>query len=123
MPRSPEGDGLPRPCPPVTVAGVTIYCYVWLVPLALWAFLRWRKGVRERMGPYTFLETVCIYGYSLFVFIPTVVSAGPRLGAGRHVPCGRPGSQLPVSPPGPVAHPCPMAAVALWGAGPGPVSC
>ncbi|XP_059015975.1 protein YIPF2 isoform X2 [Mustela lutreola] len=57
----------------VTVAGITIYCYVWLVPLALWAFLRWRKGVRERMGPYTFLETVCVYGYSLFVFIPTVV--------------------------------------------------
>ncbi|KAI2588756.1 YIPF2 isoform 2, partial [Pan troglodytes] len=25
------------------------------------------------MGPYTFLETVCIYGYSLFVFIPMVV--------------------------------------------------
>ncbi|XP_069447225.1 protein YIPF2 [Ovis canadensis] len=57
----------------VTVASVTIYCYTWLVPLALWGFLRWRKGVRERMGLYTFLETVCVYGYSLFVFIPTVV--------------------------------------------------
>uniref|UniRef100_A0A2R9BJA4 Protein YIPF n=6 Tax=Homininae TaxID=207598 RepID=A0A2R9BJA4_PANPA len=57
----------------VTVAGISIYCYAWLVPLALWGFLRWRKGVQERMGPYTFLETVCIYGYSLFVFIPMVV--------------------------------------------------
>ncbi|XP_073658003.1 protein YIPF2 isoform X2 [Tursiops truncatus] len=57
----------------VTVAGTAIYCYAWLVPLALWGFLQWRKGVRERMGPYTFLETVCVYGYSLFVFIPTVV--------------------------------------------------
>ncbi|KAM9243205.1 protein YIPF2 isoform 3-T4 [Dugong dugon] len=57
----------------VTVAGITIYCYAWLVPLALWGFLQWRKGVRERMGPYTFLETVCIYGYSLFIFIPTVL--------------------------------------------------
>ncbi|EQB78389.1 protein YIPF2 [Camelus ferus] len=56
----------------VTVAGITIYCYAWLVPLALWGFLRWRRGVRERVGPYTFLETVCVYGYSLFVFIPTV---------------------------------------------------
>ncbi|XP_070348143.1 protein YIPF2 isoform X4 [Equus asinus] len=56
----------------VTVAGVTIYCYAWLVPLALWGFLRWRQGVQERLGPYTFLETVCVYGYSLFVFIPTV---------------------------------------------------
>ncbi|XP_034802361.2 protein YIPF2 isoform X2 [Pan paniscus] len=53
--------------------GISIYCYAWLVPLALWGFLRWRKGVQERMGPYTFLETVCIYGYSLFVFIPMVV--------------------------------------------------
>nr|XP_045236944.1 protein YIPF2 isoform X4 [Macaca fascicularis] len=57
----------------VTVAGISIYCYAWLVPLALWGFLRWRKGVRERMGPYTFLETVCVYGYSLFVFIPMVL--------------------------------------------------
>lgn len=57
----------------MTVAGITIYCYAWLVPLALWGFLRWRKAVRERVGPYTFLETVCVYGYSLFVFIPTVV--------------------------------------------------
>ncbi|XP_037673892.1 protein YIPF2 isoform X2 [Choloepus didactylus] len=57
----------------VTVAGTAIYCYAWLVPLALWGFLRWRAGARERMGPYTFLETVCLYGYSLFVFVPTVV--------------------------------------------------
>ncbi|PNJ14352.1 YIPF2 isoform 6 [Pongo abelii] len=57
----------------VTVAGISIYCYAWLVPLALWGFLWWRKGVQERMGPYTFLETVCVYGYSLFVFIPMVV--------------------------------------------------
>ncbi|XP_065391433.1 protein YIPF2 isoform X3 [Macaca fascicularis] len=62
-----------RPDLYVTVAGISIYCYAWLVPLALWGFLRWRKGVRERMGPYTFLETVCVYGYSLFVFIPMVV--------------------------------------------------
>ncbi|TKC41182.1 hypothetical protein EI555_010510 [Monodon monoceros] len=62
-----------RPDLYVTVAGTAIYCYAWLVPLALWGFLQWRKGVRERMGPYTFLETVCVYGYSLFVFIPTVV--------------------------------------------------
>lgn len=57
----------------MTVAGITIYCYAWLVPLALWGFLRWRQGVREHVGPYSFLETVCVYGYSLFVFIPTVV--------------------------------------------------
>ncbi|XP_029071505.1 protein YIPF2 isoform X2 [Monodon monoceros] len=71
--------------PAVTVAGTAIYCYAWLVPLALWGFLQWRKGVRERMGPYTFLETVCVYGYSLFVFLPTVVSgAQGRVGPGHH---------------------------------------
>lgn len=74
----------------VTVAGITIYCYAWLVPLALWGFLRWRKAVRERVGPYTFLETVCVYGYSLFVFIPTVVSVARRGGAGA--PRGLPGT-------------------------------
>lgn len=63
----------------MTAAGITIYCYAWLVPLALWGFLRWRQGMRERMGLYSFLETVCVYGYSLFVFIPTVVSVAlPR---------------------------------------------
>ena len=69
----------------MTVASITIYCYAWLVPLALWGFLQWRKGVRERMGLYTFLETVCVYGYSLFVFIPTVVSGAQGwVGPGRH---------------------------------------
>ncbi|XP_048198252.1 protein YIPF2 isoform X2 [Perognathus longimembris pacificus] len=62
-----------RPDLYVTVAGIAIYCYAWLVPLALWGFLRWRQNVRHHVGPYTFLETVSIYGYSLFIFIPTVV--------------------------------------------------
>ncbi|XP_036611707.1 protein YIPF2 isoform X5 [Trichosurus vulpecula] len=57
----------------VTVAGITIYCYAWLVPTALWGFLQWRKGVRDSVGCYTFLEIVCVYGYSLFIYIPTVV--------------------------------------------------
>ncbi|EHB12943.1 Protein YIPF2 [Heterocephalus glaber] len=57
----------------VTMAGITIYCYAWLVPLVLWGFLRWRQGVQERVDPYSFLETVCVYGYSLFIFIPMVV--------------------------------------------------
>lgn len=70
----------------MTVAGITIYCYAWLVPLALWGFLQWRKGIQERMGPYTFLETVCVYGYSLFIFIPTVVSAAQGGEAGLQVP-------------------------------------
>ena len=78
----------------MTVASLTIYCYAWLVPLALWGFLRWRKGVRERMGLYTFLETVCVYGYSLFVFNPTVVSGAQGwVGPGR---LPQPGIALPL---------------------------
>ncbi|XP_028908560.1 protein YIPF2 isoform X2 [Ornithorhynchus anatinus] len=57
----------------VTIAGILIYCYAWLVPLCLWCFLKWRKGVIESVDSYTFLETVCVYGYSLFAYIPAVV--------------------------------------------------
>ncbi|XP_075062880.1 protein YIPF2 [Mixophyes fleayi] len=57
----------------VTVAGVAIYSYAWLVPFALWGFLQWRKGVSLSVGTYSFMETVCIYGYSLSAFIPSTV--------------------------------------------------
>lgn len=106
----------------VTIAGITIYCYAWLVPLALWGFLRWRQGTRERMGLYTFLETVCVYGYSLFVFIPTVVSLA--------WPWGMLGATWPTSMVtryilvtlGPVAYPSAVDTVVLWSPGPGLVS-
>lgn len=48
--------------------------YAWLVPVALWAFLTWRRGAERQIGGYSFLETVCVYGYSLFIYIPTSVS-------------------------------------------------
>ncbi|XP_029441530.1 protein YIPF2 isoform X2 [Rhinatrema bivittatum] len=54
----------------VTVAAVAIFSYAWLVPLGLWAFLQWRKGVNMAVNSYTLLETLCVYGYSLFVYIP-----------------------------------------------------
>ncbi|XP_031199242.1 protein YIPF2 isoform X2 [Mastomys coucha] len=81
----------------VTIAGITIYCYAWLVPLALWGFLRWRQGTRERMGLYTFLETVCVYGYSLFVFIPTVVRLAWPLGTAGSYMAHQYGHQLYLS--------------------------
>lgn len=64
---------LPPPTP-VTIAATLIYCYAWLVPLALWGFLRWRQS--HGAGAYSFLETVCVYGYSLSAYIPTAVSPG-----------------------------------------------
>lgn len=58
----------------MTAAGITVYCYVGLVPLALWGFLRWRGGAWGRpRRPLGFLETVCLYGYSLSPFIPAAV--------------------------------------------------
>ncbi|KAG7460132.1 hypothetical protein MATL_G00217940 [Megalops atlanticus] len=57
----------------VTIAAVVVFLYAWLVPLGVWGFLTWRQGAERQTGGYSFLETVCVYGYSLFVYIPTSV--------------------------------------------------
>ncbi|XP_056144000.1 protein YIPF2 [Lampris incognitus] len=57
----------------VTIAAVVIFMYAWLVPLGIWGFLTWRRGAERQIGGYSFLETVCVYGYSLFIYIPTSV--------------------------------------------------
>ncbi|XP_067000739.2 protein YIPF1 [Anabrus simplex] len=54
----------------VTYAATAIYTYAWLVPMLLWGFLRWRGGQDTRM---TFLEILCVYGYSLAIYIPVSV--------------------------------------------------
>uniref|UniRef100_A0A6M2E4P6 Protein YIPF n=1 Tax=Amblyomma tuberculatum TaxID=48802 RepID=A0A6M2E4P6_9ACAR len=40
--------------------------YMFLVPLVLWAVLKYRQ-VESR---YSLLETLCLYGYSLAVYVP-----------------------------------------------------
>lgn len=60
--------------PTVTIAAVTVFLYAWLVPLAVWGFMTWRQSTARQMSAYSFLETVCVYGYSLFIYIPTSVS-------------------------------------------------
>ncbi|KAM8844885.1 protein YIPF2 isoform 2-T2 [Spinachia spinachia] len=57
----------------VSIAAVVIFMYAWLVPVALWGFLTWRQGAERQIGGYSFLETVCVYGYSLFIYIPTSI--------------------------------------------------
>ncbi|NWH74054.1 YIPF1 protein, partial [Piaya cayana] len=57
----------------VSIAATTIYAYAWLVPLALWGFLMWRNSKVMNIVSYSFLEIVCVYGYSLFVYIPTAI--------------------------------------------------
>ncbi|KAK7167873.1 hypothetical protein R3I94_002057 [Phoxinus phoxinus] len=57
----------------VSIAAVTVFLYAWLVPLGVWGFLIWRQSVERQISGYTFLETVCVYGYSLFIYIPTSI--------------------------------------------------
>ncbi|KAL2097509.1 hypothetical protein ACEWY4_006716 [Coilia grayii] len=57
----------------VTMAATAIYSYAWLVPLALWGFLTWRNSKIVSSVSYSFLEIVCVYGYSLSIYIPAVV--------------------------------------------------
>lgn len=51
-----------------------MFLYAWLVPLGVWGFMTWRQSTARHMSAYSFLETVCVYGYSLFMYIPTSVS-------------------------------------------------
>lgn len=57
----------------VTIAATAIYSYAWLVPLALWGFLMWRNSKVMNIVSYSFLEIVCVYGYSLFIYIPAAI--------------------------------------------------
>jgi len=51
----------------ITVGAVTIYGYTLVVPLVLWGVLKYLKV------PVNLLDVICIYGYSLFVYIPISV--------------------------------------------------
>lgn len=68
-----DGDGTALSST-VSIAATVIYAYAWLVPLALWGFLLWRNSKVMSIVSYSFLEIVCVYGYSLFIYIPTAVS-------------------------------------------------
>ncbi|XP_027223842.2 protein YIPF1 isoform X2 [Penaeus vannamei] len=53
----------------VTLAATAIFAYAWLVPLAVWGILIWR-GSRAKIS---LLELLCIYGYSLAIFVPVSI--------------------------------------------------
>ncbi|XP_045157461.2 protein YIPF1-like isoform X2 [Mercenaria mercenaria] len=50
----------------VTFAATAIFSYWWLIPAMMYAFLWWRKS----QAGFTFLEILCVYGYSLAIYIP-----------------------------------------------------
>ncbi|XP_022256629.1 protein YIPF1-like [Limulus polyphemus] len=50
----------------VSFAATAVYSYGFLLPLMLWGLLQYRGSVAN----YTFLEILCVYGYSLSIYIP-----------------------------------------------------
>jgi hypothetical protein len=54
----------------VTYAATAIFSYAWLVPIALWGILKWCGGQETRLS---FLEILCVYGYSLSIYVPVSV--------------------------------------------------
>ncbi|KAK7072169.1 Yip1 member 1, partial [Halocaridina rubra] len=53
----------------VTLAATAIFSYAWLVPLAMWGIIVWR-GSRAKIS---LLELLCLYGYSLSIFVPVSI--------------------------------------------------
>jgi hypothetical protein len=54
----------------VTFAATAIFSYAWLVPIALWGILKWCGGQEARLS---FLEILCVYGYSLAIYVPVSI--------------------------------------------------
>lgn len=50
----------------VTFAATAIFSYWWLLPAVIYGVLWWRKS----QAGFTFLEILCVYGYSLAIYIP-----------------------------------------------------
>ena len=52
----------------VSLAATTVYSYIAVVPLLLWALLRWKLTAAPSL-----LDVLTVYGYSLFVYIPVAI--------------------------------------------------
>jgi len=54
----------------VSYAATAIFLYAWLLPLIIWGVMWWQGGQTR----ISMLETLCVYGYSLAIFVPISVS-------------------------------------------------
>ncbi|XP_043253175.1 protein YIPF1 [Colletes gigas] len=61
----------------VSYAATCIFLYAWLLPMTLWGALKWTASTRdteeELIESYTtpgLLELLCLYGYSLAIYVP-----------------------------------------------------
>lgn len=52
----------------LTYGSIAIYGYLFLVPLVLWGICKYYKV------PLKWIEILCVYGYSLFIYVPAAVS-------------------------------------------------
>jgi len=50
----------------VSLSATAIYSYVFLLPIILWGLIRHFQYTNR----YTLLEIICVYGYSLAIFVP-----------------------------------------------------
>lgn len=62
----------------VSYAATAICVYVTLIPLALWGLLKWSSDITDLDGledgtTPTTTELICVYGYSLFIYIPVSI--------------------------------------------------
>lgn len=62
----------------VSYAATAICIYVTLVPLCLWGLLKWSSDIADLDGledgrTPSALELICVYGYSLFIYIPVSI--------------------------------------------------
>jgi hypothetical protein len=52
----------------VTLAATVIYTYITVIPLLLWAVFKY-----SATNPPSLLDTITVYGYSMFVYIPAAI--------------------------------------------------
>ena len=60
----------------MTLAATAVFGYAWLVPAGLYAALWWFGGSKpdnQTNNSSSFLELLCVYGYSLAIYIPVSV--------------------------------------------------
>uniref|UniRef100_A0A6M2DHK8 Protein YIPF n=1 Tax=Xenopsylla cheopis TaxID=163159 RepID=A0A6M2DHK8_XENCH len=63
----------------VSYAATTIFCYCVLIPIALWAVFKWSlktvdpDNLEENISSPSVLSLLCIYGYSLAIYIPVSI--------------------------------------------------
>jgi len=57
----------------VSLAATAVFSYASLLPAALYGFLWWAGGSGASGAALSFLELVCLYGYSLSIYIPVSI--------------------------------------------------